>query len=170
MSSKPLSYGHHQKWRTHTPNSGLATVADSAGDMFMSGNGPREPPRGNMYKPSHYSITPMLGPAHSDDQLRAQEIGLKIKELKRLVIKYQEYLQNPDGIIKWAIHCSNKGDTKVLDEKVGTASHHGGISEFPVEDSKYHYVSSTPILANEDRVCSVTRILFMHLSIYGRLK
>jgi hypothetical protein len=42
----------------------------------------------------------MLGPAHSDDQLRAQEIGPKIKELKRLVIKYQEYLQNPDGIIK----------------------------------------------------------------------
>ena len=120
MSSKPLSYGHHQKWQVHNSNSGfgLPTVANSAGDRFMSGNGPQEPPRGNMYKPSHYSTTPLLGSAHSDDQLRAQEIGLKIKELKRLVIKYQEYLQNPDGIIKWAIHCSNKGDTKVLDEKL----------------------------------------------------
>src|SRR2546428_5926908 len=120
MPSNALSYGHHQKWQAHNSNSGfgLATVADSVGDRFMFGNGPQESPRGNMYKPSHYSTTPMLGPAHSDDQLRAQEIGLKIKELKRLVIKYQEYLQNPDGIIKWAIHCSNKGDTKVLDEKL----------------------------------------------------
>jgi hypothetical protein len=117
MSSKPLSYGHHQKWRTHNSNSGLglATVADSGGDRFMSGNGPREPPRGNIYKPPHYSTTPVW---NADDQLRSQEVGLKIKELKRLVIKYQEYLQNPDGIIKWAIHCSNKGDTKFLDEKL----------------------------------------------------
>jgi hypothetical protein len=60
----------------------------------------------------------MLGPAHSDDQLRAQENGLKIDELKRLVIKYREYLENPDGVLKWAIQCSNKGDTKFLDEKV----------------------------------------------------
>jgi hypothetical protein len=120
MSSKPLSYGHHQKWWAHNSNSGLglATVADSAGDRFMSGHGPREPPRGNKYKPPHYSTTPMWGPAHSDDQLRSQEVGLKIIELKRLVIKYQEYLPNPDGIIKWAIHWSNKGETKFLDEKL----------------------------------------------------
>jgi hypothetical protein len=120
MPSKPLSDGHHQKWQAHNSNSGfgLPTIADSVGDRFMSGNGPQEPPRGNMYKPSRYSTTPMLGPAHSDDQLRAQEIGLKINELKRLVIKYQEYLQNPDGIITWAIHRSNKGDTEVLDEKL----------------------------------------------------
>ena len=68
-----------------------------------------------IYKPPHYSTTPVW---NADDQLRSQEVGLKIKELKRLVIKYQEYMQNPDGIIKWAIHCSNKGDTKFLDEKL----------------------------------------------------
>lgn len=120
MPSKPLSYGHHQKWEAHNSNSGfgLATVADSVGDRFMSGNGPQEPPRGNMNKRSHYSTTPMLGPAHSMDELRAQEIGLKIKELKRLVSKYHEHLPNPGGIIKWAFHCSNKGDTKFLDEKL----------------------------------------------------
>jgi hypothetical protein len=120
VCSKSLSYGDHQKWQVHNSNRGfgLATVADSAGARFISGNGPQEPQRGNMYKPPHYSATPMMGPAYSDDQLRAQEIGLKIKELKRLVIKYQEYLPNADGIINWAIHCSSKSDTKFLDEKL----------------------------------------------------
>src|ERR1700716_3433750 len=34
MSSKPLSYGHHQKWQVHNSNSGFGppTVANSAGD------------------------------------------------------------------------------------------------------------------------------------------
>ncbi len=76
MPSNPLSYGRHQKWQArsaHNSNSGfgLATVADSVGDMFMPGNGQRLPPRGNMYSPT----TPMLGLAHTDDQIRAQNCG-----------------------------------------------------------------------------------------------
>jgi len=67
-----------------------------------------------MYKPSIHSTTS----AYTDNQLRAQEMGLKIEELKRLVIKYQEYLENPVGLLKWAIQCSNKGDTKFLDERL----------------------------------------------------
>ena len=123
MPGNPLSYGRDQKWQTrlaHNSNSGfgLATVADSIGDRFMPGNGPQEPPRGNMYKPSIHSTTSMLGSAYTDNQLRAQEMGLKIEELKRLVIKYQEYLENPVGLLKWAIQCSNKGDTKFLDERL----------------------------------------------------
>ncbi len=119
----PRNPGPHQKWQTHLAHNsnsgfGLATVADSVGDRFMPENGPQEPPRSNMYKTSHHSTASMLGPAHSDDQLRAQENGLKIDELKRLVIKYREYLENPDGVLKWAIQCSNKGDTKFLDEKL----------------------------------------------------
>jgi hypothetical protein len=88
----------------------------------MPGNGPQEAPRGNVYKLSHYSTTPMVGSAHTDHQLRAQENVLKLEELKRLVIKYQEYLRNPDGIPKLAVQCSNNGDTKYLDERL--AQHH----------------------------------------------
>src|SRR5437870_13867200 len=80
MHSMPLSYGHHQKWQAHNSISrfGLATVADSVGNRFMSGSGPQEPPRANMY-----NTIPLLRTAHPDDHLRVQEIGLKIKELKR---------------------------------------------------------------------------------------
>ena len=118
-----LSYGRHQKWQTHLAHNsnsgfGVATVADSVRDRFMPGKRPQEAPRGNVYKHSHYSTTPMVGPAHTDHQLRAQENVLKIEELKRLVIKYQEYLQNPDGILKLAVQCSNKGDTRFLDERL----------------------------------------------------
>jgi hypothetical protein len=79
MSSKPLSYGNHPKWQAHNSNSGfgLATVATSLGDRFVSANGPQEPPRGNMYKPSHYSTTPMLGPVHWDNK-RTQKTGDQI--------------------------------------------------------------------------------------------
>ena len=76
MPSKPSSYGHEQKWQAHNSNSefGLATVADSVGDRFMPGNGPQEPPRGNMYKPSHYSTTPM------PRDLRIRMINLELKK------------------------------------------------------------------------------------------
>ena len=60
----------------------------------------------------------MLGPANTDHKLRAQENVLKLEELKRLVIKYQEYLRNPDGILELAVQCSNKGDTNYLDERL----------------------------------------------------
>ncbi|MFZ0512523.1 MAG: hypothetical protein WAM14_13025, partial [Candidatus Nitrosopolaris sp.] len=48
----------------------------------------------------------------------SQETILKIEELKRLVSKYSQYCTNPDGVIKWAIHCSINGDSKFLDEKL----------------------------------------------------
>lgn len=95
---------------------GVATVADSVRDRFMPGKGLQEAPRGNVYKHSHYSTTLKVGLAHTDHQLRAQENVLKLEELKRLAIKYQEYLRNPDGILELAVQCSNKGDTKYLDE------------------------------------------------------
>ena len=48
----------------------------------------------------------------------SQETRLKIEELKRLMYKYSQYLTNPNGIIKWAIYWSIKGDNKPLDEKL----------------------------------------------------
>jgi hypothetical protein len=46
------------------------------------------------------------------------QTNLKIEELKILVHKYSQYLTNPNGIIKWAIYWSIKGDNKPLDEKL----------------------------------------------------
>lgn len=42
----------------------------------------------------------------------------KIQELNRLINKYPKYHTNPDGIIRWAVHCSVNGDNKILDEKL----------------------------------------------------
>jgi hypothetical protein len=57
-----------------------------------------------------------------DDQIYgtglSQETRLKIEELKRLMYKYSQYLTNPNGIIKWAIYWSIKGDNKPLDNKL----------------------------------------------------
>jgi hypothetical protein len=127
MASNPLLYRRRQQWQTrlaHNSNSefGPATVADSAGDRFRPGNGPQEAPRGNMYKPPHYSATPMLGPTHADDQryrtFRSQDIGLEIGELKILANKHRSYLEDADATVTWAVLCSSKGDDRFLDDKL----------------------------------------------------
>jgi hypothetical protein len=43
---------------------------------------------------------------------------LKIEELKRLMSKYPQYHENPDGIIRLAVYNSVNGDNTLLDDKL----------------------------------------------------
>jgi hypothetical protein len=47
-----------------------------------------------------------------------RETTLKIEELKRLMNKYPQYHENPDGIIRLAIYNSINGDYTLLDDKL----------------------------------------------------
>jgi hypothetical protein len=64
----------------------------------------------------------MVGSAHTDHQLRAQENVLKLEELKRLGDQISGIPPESGGIPKLAVQCSNNGDTKYLDERL--AQHH----------------------------------------------
>ena len=95
---------------------GSATVADSIGNTFQPRRIPQQAPLGtSQYSPSAIYRPP---PAMDDGTGLSQETTLKIEELKRLMYKYSQYLTNPNGIIKWAIYWSIKGDNKPLDEKL----------------------------------------------------
>ena len=56
----------------------------------------------------------------TNDQSGALSQGTiqKIEEFKRLMNKYSQYHQNPDGIIKYVVWSSINGDNKPLDEKL----------------------------------------------------
>jgi hypothetical protein len=115
LASKPFSYEPNYPYH----NIGSATVADSVGETFQSRYIPQQAPLDVM----QYSASPIYRPpATMDDQSfgtgLSHETKLKIEELKRLMYKYSQYLTNPNGIIKWAIYWSIKGDNKPLDEKL----------------------------------------------------
>jgi hypothetical protein len=95
---------------------GHATVADTS---FQPRYIHQQAPSGT----SQYYTSPIYRPTTSmDDQSYgsglSQDTIVKIGELKRLVNKYPQYLDNPDEIVKWAIYCSSNGDNKFLDEKL----------------------------------------------------
>ena len=113
--NNPFWYKHYNPY----DNIGSATVPDTVGNSFQPRYLPQQAPLGT----SQYYTSPIYRPlATMDDQGfgtgLSQETIVKIGELKRLVNKYPQYLDNPDEIVKWAIYCSSNGDNKFLDDKL----------------------------------------------------
>ena len=93
-----------------------ATVSDTMGDTFQIRDSAQQAP----LRISQYSNNPLYRPM--DNQRHgsglSQDTIVKIGELKRLVNKHPQYLDNPDEIVKWAIYCSSNGDDTFLDNKL----------------------------------------------------
>ena len=104
--NNPFWYKHYNPY----DNIGSASVPDTIGNSFH----PRYLPQ---QTPSQYSAN---SPWHvMDDQSSlSQGKTLKIHELKRLMNKYPQYHENPDGIIRLAIYNSINGDNTLLDDKL----------------------------------------------------
>jgi hypothetical protein len=107
MTNNPLFYRKSVQF-------GHATIAGGVGDTFQ--------PRYSTSIPQ-YSASPMYPPRQTmnDPSNRtgsSQDNIVKIQELKRLLNKYPQYNRNPDGILRWAILSSNKGDNVFLDDKL----------------------------------------------------
>jgi hypothetical protein len=114
MPDNPFWYKHNNPYH----NFG-GTVADSVGNTFQPRYLPQQTPQGTSQyhtSPIHRSLPTM------DDQ--SYETGLspetkrKIDDLTRLMDKYPQFHNNPNGIIRWAINGAVKGDNKFLDEKL----------------------------------------------------
>ncbi|MGC2684689.1 MAG: hypothetical protein WA323_22745 [Candidatus Nitrosopolaris sp.] len=110
--NNPFWYKHNNPYH----NFGSATVADSVGNTFQPGYIPQQGPlrvSQNFANPMHTTDYQSFGTGLS------QGTTQKIDELKRLVYKYRQYQNNdPDEIIKWAVHWSINGDNKILDDKL----------------------------------------------------
>jgi hypothetical protein len=95
-------------------NIGSATIADSVGNTFEPTYLRQQVPLGiSQYSPSR--PMPLM-----DDQKYGPGLSrvLKIEELKRLMSKYSQYHENPDGIIRLAVYNSGNGDNTLLEEKL----------------------------------------------------
>jgi hypothetical protein len=122
LPSHPSWYRRTQKWETPAAHKfkNEFGLADSGGDMFRPGKCLQQETRGNTYKNSHSSSSPILQATHKTvDQpyrTQSQETRLKIIELKTLLDK----CQSPYGdiILRRAVYESSKGDVDYLDEKL----------------------------------------------------
>ena len=110
--NNPFWYKHNNPYH----NIGAATVADTVGDTFQNRYPPQQAP---LVTSQYYTSRP---PPTMEDQKYgpglSRETTLKIEELKRLMNKYPQYHENPDGIIRLAIYNSINGDNTLLDDKL----------------------------------------------------
>jgi hypothetical protein len=106
-------------YKRNNHNIGSGTVADTVGNTFQPRYLPQQTPQGTSQyytSPLHRSLPTM------DDQ--NYETGLspetkrKIDELTRLMNKYPQFHNNPNGIIRWAINGAVKDDNQFLDKKL----------------------------------------------------
>ena len=115
MASHPFWYRRNLK-SVESHKFRPATVGDTIDDTFQI----RDSPQQGLLGISQYSNSPPY--RHMDDQRHgnglSQDTIVKIGELKRLVNKYPQYLDNPDEIVKWALYCSSNGDDTFLDDKL----------------------------------------------------
>jgi hypothetical protein len=116
MPDNPFWYKHNNPYN----NIRSATVADSVGDTFQSRYIPQQAPSGISENLTNPLYRPM--PAMEDQRYGSgvsQDTIVKIAELKELVYKYRQYQNNdPDEIVKWAVHGAINGDNKFLHDKL----------------------------------------------------
>ncbi|MGA9150809.1 MAG: hypothetical protein WBZ36_09535 [Candidatus Nitrosopolaris sp.] len=104
LYSKNVQFGH-------------ATVTASVGETFQPRYISQQIPLDVM----QYSANPMYPPTQiMDGHVTGLSQGAvqKIQEFKRLMNKYPQYHENPDGILRLAIYNSINGDNTLLNNKL----------------------------------------------------